>query len=158
GKYRLTGFEIATALSYDFLGTTPSDDLLAAAEHGDLDNAAGLERWARALLADPRARDQVGELVAQWTGAQHILTGDKRADLFPDLDDAARSSLLAETRNFAADVVFDGGGTYADLVAANYTVLDTTAAKFYGVSGTGHVAYDGRRAGVLGHAAVLASA
>ena len=31
---------------------------------GELDDATGLETWARTLLADPRARDQVGELVA----------------------------------------------------------------------------------------------
>ena len=158
GHYRLTGYEVATALSYGFLGTTPSPELLAAAEHGELDDAKGLEHWARTLLADPRARDQVGELVAQWTGAQNVLAADKRADLYPDFDSATRAALLAETRNFAADVVFDQHGTFADLLTANYTVLDATAAKFYGVSGTGHVAYDGRRAGVLGHAAVLASA
>ncbi len=158
GHIRLTGYELATALSFNLLGTTPGDELLAAAEHGELDTAAGLEKWARTLLADPRARTQVGELVAQWTGAQNILTADKRADLFPDLDDATRVALANETRNFAADVVFDGGGTFADLMTANYTVLDATAARFYGVTGTGHVPYDDRRAGMLGHAAVLASA
>lgn len=158
GHVRLTGFEIATAISFNLLGTTPGDELLAAAEHGELDSAAGLEKWARTLLADPRARTQVGELVAQWTGAQNILTADKRPDLFPDLDDATRAALSNETRNFAADVVFDGTSTFAELMTANYTVLDATAAKFYGVTGTGHVPYDDRRAGVLGHAAVLGSA
>jgi len=156
--YRLTPYEIATALSFMFVGTTPSDALLDAAEKGELDTAAGLEKWARALLADPRARSQVGELVLQWTGAQNVLTADKRADLFPDFTDATRAALVSETRSFAEHVVFDGSGTFGELMTADYTIVDPIAAKFYGFSGTGRVSYtDGRRAGLLGHASVLAT-
>ena len=157
GHYKLTPYEAATALSYTFLGTTPGDDLLEAAKNGELDDAKGIETWARKLIADPRARAQVGEFAAQWTGANNITTADKRADLYPDFDAATRQSLLAETRAFAADVVFDGDGTYASLLTANYTVLDPVAAKFYGMQ-PGHAMYDGTRAGILSHASVLASA
>lgn len=157
GRYRLTPYEIATALSYTFIGTTPPVELLAAAQHGELDRATGIEQWARTLLADPRARQQVGELVVQWTGAQTVLAADKRADLYPDWE-AARASLGAETRAFAAHVIFDGTGTFEELMTADYTVVDATAAAFYGLTGTGRVTYPaGTRAGLLGHAAVLAT-
>ena len=54
--------------------------------------------------------------------------------------------------------MFDGSGTFDELLTADYTVLDATAAKFYGVAGTGRVTYPtATRAGVLGHAAVLAT-
>ena len=158
GHFKLTPWELATALSYTFLGTTPGDDLLAAAGSGELNDARGVEKWARTLIADPRARDQVSEFVAQWTGASNVLAVDKRADLYPDFDGDARTALLAETRGFAASAVFDGAGTYGELMTADYTVLDPVSAKFYGASGTGKVTYgDGKRAGVLGHAAVLAA-
>ncbi|MGE5186159.1 MAG: DUF1592 domain-containing protein [Acidobacteriota bacterium] len=158
GHYKLRPFEIATALSYTFLGTTPGDDLLAAAESGELNKPAGIEKWARQLLADPRARDQVGELVAQWANAKGVLTVDKRADLYPDFDDATRTALLAETEHFAAAAVFDGAGTYGELMTASYTVLDPVSAAFYGIQGTGQVTYpDGRRAGLLAHASLLAA-
>lgn len=161
-RYRLTPNEIATALSYTFLGSTPSDALLAAAARGELDDAAGIERWARALLADPRARTQVGEAVLQWVGGQDVLTVDKRADLFPGFGPETRRALATETRRFAADVVFDGGHTLEDLLRADYTVLDAESAAFYGVPAptmaSGRVRYaDGRRAGLLGHASVLAT-
>ena len=156
GHYKLTPYEVATALSYTFLGTTPDDTLLAAADRGAID----VEAQARRLLADPRARAQVGEFALQWVGGQSVLTADKRADLFPTFD-GARTALANETRNFAADVTFDGTGKYADLITANYTVLDPVAAAFYGVTGVtaqGRVPYtDGKRAGVLGHASVLAT-
>jgi hypothetical protein len=155
-KYRLTAYEIATALSYMFVGTTPSDELLAAAERGEVAKPAGIEMWARTLLADPRARMQVGELVLQWSGAQNVLTAEKRADLFPDFTPATRAALAAETRTFAEHVVFDGTGTFGELMTANYTIVDPIAAKFYGVT-AGRVSYDSKRAGLLGHAAVLAT-
>lgn len=160
--YRLTSYEVATALSYTFLGSTPSDALLAAATAGELDDPAGIERWARALLADPRARSQIGELVLQWVGGQDVLTVDKRADLFPSFGPEVRRALASETRRFAADVAFDGGHTFEDLLRADYTVLDAESAAFYGVpaptSASGRVRYaDGRRAGVLGHASLLAT-
>jgi hypothetical protein len=157
GRFRLTPFEIATALSYTFVGTTPSAALLAAAGSGELATSAGIEKWARMLLADPRARQQVGELVLQWSGAQNVLSSEKRGDLFPDWE-PTRAALATETRQFAAHVVFDGAGTFEELMTADYTVVDTTAARFYGMTGTGKVAYEGgKRAGLLGHASVLAT-
>lgn len=51
----LSGYEIASKLSFWLLGTTPSDDLLDAAAAGDLDRDADIEATARRLLDDPRA-------------------------------------------------------------------------------------------------------
>lgn len=162
GSYRLTGFERATALAYAFTGSMPDDALLAAAERGDLDGDAGLEREARRLLGLPRARAQLGEFALQWLGAEAVTTVDKRADLFPDFDASTRAALAQETRAFTAHVVFDGSHTLGELLTATYTVLDPVAARFYGVAAptdpSGVVPYtDGRRAGVLGHASVLAT-
>ncbi|HSD88113.1 MAG TPA: DUF1588 domain-containing protein [Kofleriaceae bacterium] len=136
GRYRLTPYEIATALSYTFIGTTPSTELLAAAGHGELSSTAGIEKWARMLLADSRARQQVGEYVLQWTGAQNVLTAEKRPDLYPDWE-ATRIALATETREFAAKVIFDGTGTFEELMTAPNP--------------------DGKRAGLLGQRSVLAT-
>jgi hypothetical protein len=154
--WRLTDFEVATALAYTFTGRGPADALLDAAEHGELATSEGVEIWARRLIADPRARGQVAELVLQWVGGQTVVDVDKRADLFPDFD-GARRSLVAETRDFATHVAFESTGTFDELLTADYTMLDATAARFYGAPGTGEVAYDGTRAGILGHASVLAT-
>ena len=127
-------YEFATALAYTFLGTTPTDDLLAAAGRGELANAPASRR-GRARCSPIRARaHRSASSPLQWTGAKNVLTVDKRADLFPDFDDATRAVAAAETRAFAAHVAFAGDGTYDALMTANYTVLDATAAKFYGLS------------------------
>jgi hypothetical protein len=157
GGYRLDGFEIATALAYTFTGSAPDDALLDAAAAGELDAPAGIERRARALVADPRARQQVGELVLQWLGAEAVATVDKRLAAFPGFTPAVRAALAKETRDFAAHVVFDGTGRLGELLTADYSVVDATAAAFYGLARGGVTPTDGRRAGVLGHASVLAS-
>jgi len=157
GHFRLTDHEVAAALSYGFLGTTPDDELLDAADRGELADAEGLEAWARRLVADPRARRQLGEYALQWVGGSNVTGVDKRADLFPDFGTATRRALADETRAFAAHVAYDGSGTFEELLTADYTVVDAVASRFYGMAGTGKVAYDGTRAGVLGHASVLAT-
>ncbi len=158
GSYRLTGWEMATALSYTFWATMPDDALLAAAESGALDDAAGIEREARRLLADPRSREVIGTFTLEWLGAESVTTVDKSPVQFPGFDDQTRRALARETADFAAHVVFDSTGRYGELMTADYTLVDPVAARFYGAGGGGTMPYsDGRRAGLLGHASVLAS-
>ncbi len=164
GAYRLTGHELATALSYGFLGTTPDDGLLDAADRGELDTAEGLERHARRLLGDPRARTVVGQFGLQWVLGTAIESANKSAAMFPDLNADLRASMAEESKRFVAHVVFDGSGKLDELFLANYTLADARLAKLYGLpapSGSGFEKLsftDGRRAGVLGHASFLGSA
>lgn len=71
--------------------------------------------------------------------------------------------MIEETERFALHVIFDGSGRYDELLAADYTFANARLAALYGLdrpSGEAfeRVAYaDGRRAGLLGHASVLAS-
>src|SRR5690606_30611427 len=51
----LNGYELATRLSYLLTDNTPSDALLAAAEAGELDTAAGVQRAAAELVASAAA-------------------------------------------------------------------------------------------------------
>ncbi|MCA9705736.1 MAG: DUF1592 domain-containing protein [Myxococcales bacterium] len=160
-RFRLTGYELAAALSYGLWGTTPDDALLDAAQGGELDTAEGVEAQVRRLLDDPRARDQVGTFAVQWLGVEKVATIDKSADRFPGFDATLRSALLEETRRLAAHVVFDGSGAFDELLQADYTFVDATLAGLYGVeppaAGWAQIAAPPGRAGILGHASVLAA-
>ena len=160
GAFRLTASEVATALAYTFWGTAPDDALREAAASGQLDDRAGVEAEARRLLADPRARDLVAIFSVQWLGVEAILTANKSPELFPEVDDTLRLAMLAETRRFVTHVVFDGTGTFGELMTANYTFANARLAAIYGLTAEGadltQTAYDGTsRAGLLGHAALL---
>ncbi len=162
GTYKLGGFEVASALSYFAWGTMPDAALFEAARRGDLGGAAGIERELRRLLADPRARPQVGRFALEWLGAEKVLGAQKNPALYPDFTDGLKASLAEETRRFVAHVIFDSTHTFGELLTADYTLLDGAAARHYGLpapaSDWDKVPYgDGRRAGLLGHASILAS-
>src|SRR5262249_46978029 len=56
GIVGVTGYEIATRLSFLLLGTTPDAALLDMAGAGKLDTPAGVAMVVQQLVADPRAR------------------------------------------------------------------------------------------------------
>lgn len=161
GTFRLTPYEVASALSYTLWGSTPDDELLDAAESGELGAAQGIEKQARRLFASPRAREQVGTFAEQWLGAEQITSVDKLASMFPDLSPELRGSMREETKRFVTHVVFDGTHGYEELLTANYTFADERLAKLYGIAGVSggdfrKVNYpDPVRSGLLGHAAIL---
>lgn len=160
-RFRLTGYELAAALSYGLWGTTPDDALLDAAEAGQLDSPEGVEVQVRRLLDDPRARAQVGTFAVQWLGVEKVATIDKSAAMFPGFDAALRQSVLEETRRLAAHVVFDGPGSFSELLRADTTFVDAALAELYGIDppdeAWAQVPAPPGRAGILGQASVLAA-
>lgn len=161
GNYQLTGYELASALSYFFWSTMPDDALLDAASRGDLATPAGLEAQARRLLADPRARDTVRAFATQWLDLDPVSTAPRSAALYPGFDDAARASMLEEAQRFVSYVFFDGTHRFEELFTANYTFLDARLAQHYGLpspAGSGFTMAphpDRASSGVLGLGAVL---
>jgi len=66
GTFKLTPYEIASALSYTYWGTMPDDTLFASAKSGALANKTEIEAQARRLLADPRGRAHVSSFFFEW--------------------------------------------------------------------------------------------
>jgi len=160
GSYRLTAWETASLLSYTFWGTMPDAELFAAAQSGEVATQAGLEKQARRLLADPRARAQLGIFGEQWLGSENISTVDKNQALYPDFDNTIRAAMREETREVVERVFLDTHQV-ADLYTASWTMANDVLAKQYGIpnvqgSDMRLVQYpDAMRAGILGHGSVL---
>lgn len=166
GTFRLTGYEVASALSYLFWGTMPDAALFDAAARGDLGSDSGIEAQARRMLSDPRTRDTLGLFAQQWLGIERVRTIDKRLDQFPSWNDPLRQALLDETARFFAHVAFESSGQLRELFTADYTFMNEPLARLYGVSGISGTALQKvpysratgtPRAGILGHGSVLAS-
>jgi len=158
--YELTAYEMASALSYTFWGTMPDRKLLEAAERGELGTATEIEAQARRLLEDARSREMVELFAMQWLGAEDIASVTKNTGMFAMFNEDVRAAMLDETRRFVSHVVFDGTGTFPELLTANYTVASDSLARYYGLGSAatdGTVPYDGTRAGVFGHGSVLGS-
>ncbi|MCB9600952.1 MAG: DUF1592 domain-containing protein [Sandaracinus sp.] len=121
-QYRLDGYEMASALSYGLLGTTPPDALLDAAARGELDSDEGVRRTAESLLADPRARDTLRVFARQWLGLDAI------GELSRETSLATRQKLREATERFVAGVVLDGG-SFEDLLTARAIPADGEVAR-----------------------------
>ncbi|HXU80785.1 MAG TPA: DUF1592 domain-containing protein [Polyangia bacterium] len=132
GSYKLTGYEVATALSYFFWETTPDDALLEAARTGALDRQEGVEAQAKRLLGDPRSRPAVASFFRQWLGTSGFQFTNKDLAVYPDFSDPVRNAMIAEEDAFVGAVVF-GGGKFADLFQADYVFANDVLAPFYGL-------------------------
>jgi hypothetical protein len=151
GVLALNEWEIASRLSFLLWGSTPDDELLAAAEAGELAEPAGRRREATRLLEDDRAREAVKRFHAMWLGYRAI---PGSADLI--------ASFGMETNALIDRVVFDEPESYLTLFTSKESYLDERLAEQYGLprpaGGEGWVSYGSSgRAGILSHGSVLAA-
>jgi Protein of unknown function (DUF1592)/Protein of unknown function (DUF1588)/Protein of unknown function (DUF1595)/Protein of unknown function (DUF1585)/Protein of unknown function (DUF1587) len=137
GTYKLSPYEIATALSFFLWGTTPDDQLLEAARSGALARPDGFEAAARRLIDDRRSRPGVVAFFRQWLGTDGFLFTNKDAAIYPSFDDAVRRAMVEEQDAFVSHVVFEGTGKLDELYNADYTFASQPLARFYGLTGGG---------------------
>lgn len=160
GTHRLTGSEAATALAFFLWGTLPDAALVEAGARGELDSARGIERHARRLLDDPRARGVVGAFAEQWLGIEPLML-TVRTD--PTFDGNLRAALIASTRRFVSSVVFDGPHDFASLLTSNTLFVNAAVAAHHGIEGIAGAelrpveAPPTRGGGLLSHGSVLAT-
>jgi hypothetical protein len=153
GTYALTPFEVATALSYTFLGKGPDDRLLDVAASGSID----AEKEARTLLADSRSRSQVASFFTQWLDTTPLLSVNKDKTIYPLFTDSVREGLAAEQAAFV-----NQASTFGELLTADYVFANDAVAQFYGLPGGLGTTFKKipagpNRGGILALGSVLAS-
>jgi hypothetical protein len=93
----LTGYEVATRLSFLLWRQSPDDALLTAAGDGELDTAAGIATQAERMLADDRAKNAFENFISQWLKLDKVdqlsLTGEGYPEVTQDLRDSLRTSV-----------------------------------------------------------------
>lgn len=138
GNYKLTGHEIASALSYTFTGGPPSAELLAEAMSGRLSTPDQIEAQARKLIYDenqalrPEFREILLNFADQWVGLSTLQNLKKDEMAFPMFTQAVQEAMTEETRRFLTQVLIEEKGTPADLLTAPYTFANETLSHFYG--------------------------
>jgi Protein of unknown function (DUF1592)/Protein of unknown function (DUF1588)/Protein of unknown function (DUF1595)/Protein of unknown function (DUF1585) len=157
-RTRLTGYEMATRLSYLLWNTTPDDGLLDAAERGDLDAPEGIEAEARRLLDDPRARDAVQEFFAQYFDLGRLDGISRDPVSYPQFTPTLVESMRSEVKLLVDDFVNRRDTDVRGVFSTRRTFVNSELASLYGVDAPGatEVAFvpvelpeDGPRAGML---------
>ncbi len=130
--YRVSDLALASRLSFFLWSSIPDDELLAAAERGDLHKPAVLRQQVLRMLADSRAENLAHNFAAQWLHLPNLesITPDLR--LFPDFDDNLRQAFRRETELHFEAVLRDDRSVL-DLLKADYTFLNERLAKHYGI-------------------------
>jgi len=73
GVAKLSGYELASRLSYLFWESMPDHELFKAATNGDLDSPEGLEKQVKRMLAHERSRALAGRFTHLWLGLEERL-------------------------------------------------------------------------------------
>jgi len=156
----LSGYELATRLSFFVWASTPDSQLLDDAAAGRLSAPDGVERAARRMLKDPRAVDGIKSFHRQWLGLAQLETASKDVALGPAFTPELKSAMVEETLRFTAHAVLAGGDTVETLLTSSASFVNAPLAKVYGVPppAEGFAMVDlppGQRSGVLTHASVM---
>ena len=132
----LSGYEIATRLSYALWDTMPDDALFAAAAAGTLATVEGVRGEASRMLADARAEDVVASFHYQLLEMHRFEDVTRSQTLFPEYTPALRQSMVAEAQRFVHHVIFEEDQGFARLMTAPYTFVDADLAAVYGLEGS----------------------
>jgi len=146
--FKLTPFELATALSYAFEGTTPGTDLLAKAERNELETSQQIGAEIERMMRSERGVEQFNRFVS------YYIKTNRGVQEKPGLTAAMVQLMAREQYLLTRNVMLDGQGTLNELLNPGYTYLNAPLAAHYGISGVSgetlhKVAVDEKRGGLL---------
>ena len=132
-RVELSGWELASRLSYFLWSSIPDAELSRAAEKGELKSPEELARQAERMLRDPRARRFAGEFFGQWFGFYRF--DDYRGvdtGRFPEFTDALKAAMYDEAVSLFAHIVRNDRPV-PEILFADYSFLNRDLARHYGV-------------------------
>jgi hypothetical protein len=158
---RLDDHALAARLSYFLWSTLPDEELLKAAEKGELSRPAALRAQVERMLKSPRAHRFTENFVGQWLDLRKIDATIPDPQLYGDFDGTLLWAMPRETHLFFEEVLRDDR-SLLEFVDSDWTMLNERLAKHYGIAGvTGNelrkvkLPPGSHRGGVLTHASVL---
>ena len=159
----LTGYELASRLSYFLWSSMPDEELFEAARSGRLQDDQTLEQQVERMLADPKVADGLVENFAvQWLQLRSLPLFSADPALFPDFNEQLRDDMLTETR-LCFERVARNDLPILEFLDSRVTVINERLAKLYGVEGVEGDEFrevrlpdDSARGGLLTQASVLA--
>jgi hypothetical protein len=158
-------YELASRLSFYFWRSMPDDELLDAAEAGELRTPEDVDAQARRMMEDPRFSRSYGDFFRQWLGLDRLAGLTKDDALYPTWSPELRDSLEASLDAFIDEIAETG--SVDDMVRGGFAFVDERSAAHFGVTipagarperdGLFRVALpEGERAGLFTHPALLA--
>jgi hypothetical protein len=132
----LSGYALASRLSYFLWSSMPDEELLARAEAGDLQRPEVLIAQARRMLKDDRASGLALEFAGNWLDFRRFEehNGVDR-ERFPSFNNELREAMFQEPVRFIEDVIRNDRSVL-DLLYGGYTFVNSVLARHYGMPAT----------------------
>lgn len=162
-QWALDSYSRATRLSYLMWDTTPDAELLQAAEKGDLNTAAGLEKQVDRLMSSPRLDVGMRAFFNDMLELDNFDTVSKDSILYPKWSSVIAASAKEETLRTVIDLALHSNGDMRDLMTMRKTFLNRSLAadyqlpfRFDGEWASYEFAPDSGRSGILTQASMMA--
>jgi len=127
--------QLASRLSYLFWATMPDDELNALANAGKLHDHAVITAQVQRLIADPRSSALFHSFGAPWLGVdkldEHVVSEKK----YPLLTKELRQAMYDEPA-MLFDLILRENRSLIELIDANFTFMNGSLAKIYGMEAT----------------------
>jgi hypothetical protein len=137
-NFALSGYEIATRLSYLIWSSMPDKTLTDAAAAGTLDTPAGILEQAKRMLADPSGKAR-GMVASFHQAYAKMGAGTRWADVSRDptyyagFTQDTMNAASQETEKLFDTIVFDNQGTFQDLLTTTSAFVNASTAPLYGL-------------------------
>lgn len=160
--WKISDYELASRLSYFLWSSMPDDELFALAKDSELSNPKNLEAQVKRMLKDPKSAALSNLFAAQWLRFDELFnTVDPDRRRYPEFNQEVRQGLYDEISIFS-DKILRENGSILDFLDSDYTYLNETLAKLYGIEGVTGKEFrkvtltDKTRGGVVGMGAIHA--
>jgi hypothetical protein len=131
GNMRLDAYSKASRLSFLLWNTAPDDELLTAAEKGDLNSERGLKRQVDRLLASPRLEAGIRAFFTDMLAFDGFETLAKDAMIYPDFNATVAADAQEQTLRTITDLLVARQGDYRDLFTTRRIFMDRVLGPIY---------------------------
>ena len=134
GKRALSGYELASRLSYFLWSTMPDQRMLELANSGKLNDDAVLRKEVGRMLSDERSWAFVERFADQWLDLGGLDRVAVNPEYYAEFDNDLKPDMRKETHHFFAEIL------YKDISALNFidsdfAMLNEPLARHYGIPG-----------------------
>lgn len=133
GQLRLDAYSLASRLSFFLWNSGPDDELLAAAESGELQASGGLERAVDRMLASPRLAEGMRAFFDDMFAFDEVKTLVKDSTIYPEFTRVTAEDAREQTLRTSIEHLLVNDGDYRDLFTTRSTVMSPALAIVYGV-------------------------
>jgi hypothetical protein len=134
GQGPVSGWELASRLSYFLWSSQPDDELRQLAAASRLSDPEALAAQTRRMLQDPRVRRLATEFACQWLHLHDFDHFDEKSERHFPTFAGLRGAMYEESIQFFTHF-FQEDGSVLSILDADHTFLNEELARHYGIPG-----------------------